>query len=184
MAEKKKLNLKINREEVRQGTDTIIDKIDLQALENIKTLQETNRYREELVSSLHKLDSHSICPGSVPKCDTKVPDIGVNVQKKTQGVTEVNEVVKEPKTTVIHGSDCHCSKCCPNPTPNWFKKNKLAILLGVLWVAMIVLAIGWSPSGKTFEAIQESYVELLVDFFKMAIIAVAAIVTFKIAKDK
>ena len=82
----------------------------------------------------------------------------------------------------MHGADCHCSKCCPNPTPNWFQKNKLALLLGVLVCCMLVLAIGWSPSGKTFEAIQESYVELIVDFFKMAIIGVASVVIFNIAK--
>lgn len=173
MADKKKLKkVKVNRDDVRQNTDVITDKIDAQAIENIKTIQETNKYREELLSSLHRLDSHSICPGSIPNCNNEIPEKKVEVK-----------VEKEEHTTKeIHGADCHCSKCCPNPTPNWFQKNKLALLLGVLVCCMLVLAIGWSPSGKTFEAIQESYVELLVDFFKMAIIGVASVVIYNIAK--
>ena len=176
MAEKKKLKkVKVNKEEVRQSTDVIVDRIDEQALENIKTIQETNKYREELITSLHRLDSHSICPGSVPSCNNALPKnkAEVKVEKQENTTKEVHEV---------HGADCHCSKCCPNPTPNWFQKNKLAILLGVLVCCMLVLAIGWSPSGITFEAIQESYVELIVDFFKMAIIGVASVVIFNIAK--
>lgn len=175
MADKKKLKkVKVNREDVRQNTDVIVDKIDEQAIENIKTIQETNKYREELISSLHRLDSHSICPGSIPNCNNETPEKKVEVKvEKQENTKEIHEV---------HGADCHCSKCCPNPTPNWFQKNKLALLLGVLVCCMLVLAIGWSPSGKTFEAIQESYVELIVDFFKMAIIGVASIVIYSIAK--
>ena len=176
MADKKKLKkVKVNREDVRQNTDVIVDKIDEQAIENIKTIQETNKYREELISSLHRLDSHSICPGSIPNCNNEIPEkkVEVKVEKQENTTKEIHEV---------HGADSHCSKCCPNPTPNWFQKNKLALLLGVLVCCMLVLAIGWSPSGKTFEAIQESYVELIVDFFKMAIIGVASIVIYSIAK--
>ena len=47
---------------------------------------------------------------------------------------------------------------------------------------MIVLAVGWSPSGEAFQAIQESYVDLLVNFFKMGIFAVAGIVTYNLFK--
>ena len=93
---------------------------------------------------------------------------------------DVKEEVKEIKE--VHGEDCHCSKCCPNPNPNFFQKNKQAILLGLLWIAMIVLAVGWSPSGEAFQAIQESYVDLLVNFFKMGIFAVAGIVTYNLFK--
>ena len=49
---------------------------------------------------------------------------------------------------------------------------------------MIVLAVGWSPSGETFEAIQASYVDLIVNFFKMGVFAVAGIVTYSLVKKK
>lgn len=154
---------------LRKNTDAITDKMDKQAIENIKTLQEKKNYEEELLASLYKLNNHSICPGSLPTCHEEV------VQVKE----EVKEEVKE-----VHGADCHCSKCCPNPNPNFFQKNKQVILISLLWVAMIVLAVGWSPSGEMFEAIQESYVDLLVNFFKMGIFAAAGIVTYNLTKNK
>ena len=49
---------------------------------------------------------------------------------------------------------------------------------------MLVLAIGWSPSGATFEAIQENYVNLLVDFFKMALLGGAGFIMYNIFKTK
>ena len=82
----------------------------------------------------------------------------------------------------VHPTGCHCSKCCPNPKPNWFKRNKYNIGLTILWVSLIILAIGWSPSGATFEAIQKSYVELIVNFFKMSIFAIAGVATYKLVK--
>ena len=51
-----------NKEVIRQSTDAMTDLIDERAIENIKTLQAQVNYREELVSSLRRLDAHSICP--------------------------------------------------------------------------------------------------------------------------
>lgn len=159
------------RDSVRKNTDIITDMIDRQAIDNIKALQERRNYEEELLASLHRLNSHSLCPGSLPTCD----DLKKDVIKK-----EAKEVEKEVKE--VHGADCHCSKCCPNPNPNFFQKNKQTILVSLLWIAMIVLAVGWSPSGEMFEAIQESYVDLLVNFFKMGIFAVAGVITYNLFK--
>lgn len=156
-----------DKDSIRRNTDNITDKIDRQAIENIKTLQERRNYEEELLASLHRLNSHSICPGSLPTCEQQ---------------NYIESKKEEVKT--VHGEDCHCSKCCPNPNPNFFQKNKQVILISLLWVAMIILAVGWSPSGATFEAIQNSYVDLLVNFFKMGIFAVAGIVTYSLLKKK
>lgn len=156
-----------DKESIRRNTDNITDKIDRQAIENIKTLQERRNYEEELLASLHRLNSHSICPGNLPTCEQQ---------------NYIESKKEEVKT--VHGEDCHCSKCCPNPNPNFFQKNKQVILISLLWVAMIILAVGWSPSGEMFEAIQNSYVDLLVNFFKMGIFAVAGIVTYSLLKKK
>ena len=171
MNEEKNKNEQVSffeRDSVRRNTDIIADMLDKQAIENIKTLQERRNYEEELLASLHRLNSHSLCPGSLPTCD----DLKKDVIKK-----EVKEEIGE-----VHGEDCHCSKCCPNPNPNFFQKNKQTILVSLLWIAMIVLAVGWTPSGEMFEAIQESYVDLLVNFFKMGIFAVAGIITYNLFK--
>ena len=162
-----------DREQLRRNTDQITDKLDKQAIDNIKALQTKRNYEDELIESLRRINSHGICPGSVPTCE------GEDIFRTTPRAESQKEEVKE-----VHGADCHCSKCCPNPNPNFFQKHKEALLIGFLWVAMIVLAVGWSPSGETFEAIQSSYVDLIVNFFKMGVFAVAGIVTYSLVKKK
>lgn len=156
------------RDSVRKNTDIITDKLDEQAIENIKVLQERRNYEEELLASLRRLNAHSICPGNAPTCENEY------AQKK--------EVVKEEPKEEVHGEDCHCSKCCPNPNPNFFQKHKSILLICVIWLALIVLAVGWSPSGATFDAIQTSWVDLIVNFFKMGIFAIAGIATYQLMK--
>lgn len=156
------------RNSLRRNTDIITDKLDKQAIENIKILQERRNYEEELLASLRRLNAHSVCPGSVPTCENEY------IQKK--------EVAKEEPKEEVHGSDCHCSKCCPNPNPNFFQRHKTTLLISVLWLALIVLAVGWSPSGATFEAMQNSWVELIVNFFKMGVFAIAGIATYNLMK--
>ena len=72
MDEKEKQNEQVSffeKDSVRKNTDLITDMIDKQAIENIKTLQERRNYEEELLSSLRRLNSHSLCPGSLPTCN-------------------------------------------------------------------------------------------------------------------
>ena len=171
-----------NKEVIRQSTDAMTDLIDERAIENIKTLQAQVNYREELVSSLRRLDAHSICPGSLPTCEDANNSYNLDYLSHTeQSAPSYQQPQESPQ---VHGEDCHCSKCCPNPNPNFFQKNKLALLMGVLWVALVILAVGWSPSGKTFEAIQTSYVELIVNFFKMGIFFVAGLASYHLMKKK
>ena len=151
-----------DKDQVRRNTDLITEELDRQAIENIKTLQRKRNYEEELIASLNKLNAHSICPGSVPTCD--------NYERQTQDETPIQQPVNE-----VHGA---------NPNPNIFQRHKQAILIGLLWVAMIILGVGWSPSGATFEAINNSYLDLIVDFFKMGIFAVAGIVTYNLVKKR
>ena len=141
------------RDSVRKNTDVITDMLDKQAIENIKVLQERRNFEEELLASLHKLKSHSLCPGSLPTCE----DLKKDVVKK--------EEVKE-----VH------------PNPNFFQKHRTTLLIGIIWIAIIILAVGWSPTGTTFEAIQNSWVDLIVNFFKIGIFAIAGIATYNLVK--
>lgn len=156
------------RDSVRKNTDIITDKLDEQAIENIKVLQERRNYEEELLASLRRLNAHSICPGNAPTCENEY------AQKK--------EVVKEEPKEEVHGPDCHCSKCCPNPNPNFFQKHKMGILITVIWIMMIFLGIGWTPTGGVAEAIQNSWVELFVNVFKVGMFAIAGVATYNLAK--
>ncbi len=157
---------------VREAADNITDQLDEQALANFELNLQVNKYRSELRHALMQLDEHTYCPNEVDiNCDPK----GCNHNKREANPNPSEEV---------HGADCHCSKCCPNPNPGFLKKNKFVILLGVLWAAIIILALGWTPSGAMYDAMQNSWVELIVNVFKMGLFAIAGIVTYNLIKDK
>ena len=47
---------------------------------------------------------------------------------------------------------------------------------------MVFLAIGWTPTGGIADAINTSWVELLVNAFKIGIFAIAGIATYNLVK--
>ena len=158
--------------DVRNTADNITDKLDRQAVENFELNLQVNKYRSELRHALQQLEEHSYCPGEVDiLCDSN------QCSDKCQSKQLAQDTV-EPQ----HGDDCHCSKCCPNPNPNFFQKHRIGILVSILWAALIVLGIGWTPSGGVFDAIQNSWVELFVNFFKVGIFAIAGIVSYQLFK--
>lgn len=163
-----------DKDAIRKSTDAMTDKIDHQAIENVKTLQEKQNYYEELIASINRLENHSICPGSLPTCNN-------GVLRETK---EVKQESKQADDEPIHGADCHCSKCCPNPNPNWLQKHRNGLLIAVIVLAMIVLGIGWTPTGGVFDAIQNSWVDLIVNVFKIAIYAIAGIAIYNLSKKK
>ena len=158
--------------DVRNTADNITDKLDRQAVENFELNLQVNKYRSELKHALQQLEEHSYCPGEVNiLCDSN------QCSDKCQSKQLAQDTV-EPQ----HGDDCHCSKCCPNPNPNFFQKHRIGILVSILWAALIILGVGWTPSGGVFDAIQNSWVELFVNFFKVGIFAIAGIVSYQLFK--
>ena len=158
--------------DVRNTADNITDKLDKQAVENFELNLQVNKYRSELKHALQQLEEHSYCPGEVDiLCDSN------QCSDKCQSKQLAQDTV-EPQ----HGDDCHCSKCCPNPNPNFWQRHKIGILVSILWAALIILGVGWTPSGGVFDAIQNSWVELFVNFFKVGIFAIAGIVSYQLFK--
>ena len=158
--------------DVRNTADNITDKLDRQAVENFELNLQVNKYRSELKHALQQLEEHSYCPGEVDiLCDSN------QCSDKCQSKQLAQDTV-EPQ----HGDDCHCSKCCPNPNPNFFQKHRIGILVSILWAALIILGVGWTPSGGVFDAIQNSWVQLFVNFFKVGIFAIAGIVSYQLLK--
>ncbi len=158
--------------DVRNTADNITDKLDKQAVENFELNLQVNKYRSELKHALQQLEEHSYCPGEVDiLCDNN------QCSDKCQSKQLAQDTV-EPQ----HGDDCHCSKCCPNPNPNFFQKHRIGILVSILWAALIILGVGWTPSGGVFDAIQNSWVQLFVNFFKVGIFAIAGIVSYQLFK--
>ena len=153
------MNGRIGREEdrtnVRTAADNITDLLDEQALKNFEMNLQVNRYKSELRHALQQLDEHTYCPGDV--------DIQCK-EDKCKGCKE------EPTPKTIETTDCNkYSKV------GILKKNKKAIIL-------VILAVGWSPTGSTAEAINNSWVELIVNFFKMILFAIAGIATYILIK--
>ena len=158
--------------DVRNTADNITDKLDKQAVENFELNLQVNKYRSELKHALQQLEEHSYCPGEVDiQCNSN------QCSDKCQSKQLAQDTV-EPQ----HGDDCHCSKCCPNPNPNFFQKHRIGILVSILWAALIILGVGWTPSGGVFDAIQNSWVQLFVNFFKVGIFAIAGIVSYQLFK--
>ena len=61
-------------------------------------------------------------------------------------------------------------------------KSKDKITVAIVVIIMLVLAIGVTPSGAWFTAIQTSYVELLVDFFRVSLLGFGGFLVYKLFK--
>ena len=158
--------------DVRNTADNITDKLDRQAVENFELNLQVNKYRSELKHALQQLEEHSYCPGEVDiECNSS------QCSDKCQSKQLAQDTV-EPQ----HGDDCHCSKCCPNPNPNFFQKHRIGILVSILRAALIILGVGWTPTGGIADAINNSWVQLFVNFFKVGIFAIAGIVSYQLFK--
>ena len=169
-------------EELRRTTDNLVDDIDQQALKNFEMNLQLNNYKSELRHALHKVEEHTYCPGQVNiNCIDKKGQQEFDIYALTPRTGEYQEK-PAPQVKEVHGADCHCSKCCPNPNPNFFKKHIVGLLIGLIWIIMVFLAIGWTPTGGIADAINTSWVELLVNAFKIGIFAIAGIATYNLVK--
>ena len=153
-----------SRRDVRAAADNITDMLDKQAVENFELNLQVNKYKSELRHALEQLEEHTYCPGEV------------DIQCKPDNCKGQSQPQEQ------HGEDCHCSKCCPNPNPNFFQKHRVGLLIGLIWTIMIFLAIGWMPTGGIADAINNSWVELIVNFFKIGLFAIAGIATYNLLK--
>ena len=169
-------------EELRRTTDNLVDDIDQQALKNFEMNLQLNNYKSELRHALHKVEEHTYCPGQVNiNCIDKKGQQEFDIYALTPKTGEYQEK-PSPQVKEVHGADCHCSKCCPNPNLNFFQKHKVGLLIGLIWIIMVFLAIGWTPTGGIADAINTSWVELLVNAFKIGIFAIAGIATYNLVK--
>ena len=153
-----------SRRDVRAAADNITDMLDKQAVENFELNLQVNKYKSELKHALQQLEEHTYCPGEV------------DIQCKPDNCKGQSQPQEQ------HGEDCHCSKCCPNPNPSFFQKHKVGLLISLIWIIMVFLAIGWMPTGGIADAINTSWVELIVNFFKIGLFAIAGIATYNLVK--
>ena len=171
---------RVYRKNIAYTTQEIVDELDQQKLRDIELEFMRKATREELEDSIRKLDSHAICSGNV-SCPKDVKVVTVK-EDKCKDCKIVQEHVVPDVAQEVHGEDCHCSKCCPNPKPNFFQKHKAKLLAAIVFICVLVLSIGWMPSGGNYEALQKAYVELIVNLPKMVMLGIAGFSVYKIAK--
>ena len=173
-------------EQRKQEIETIQEALDEKRIREIQNL-ELRLEKDRLCAEMANVDAINNILNSTSENEIGCPmgDVKKKIEHKhtCQSVTchPVEEVVVQE---VQHGEGCHCEKCCPNPKKNWFQKNKRGLSIGAIWVIMIVLALGLSPQGAWATFLQESWVNLFVDFFKVGLFVIAGLLTFKIVKDK
>lgn len=154
-------------EERKQQIDTIQEALDEKRIREIQNL-ELRLEKDRLCAEMANVDAINSILNS-----TSENEIGCPKQPKVKHECEY-EKKDEPKVEQI---------CCPRmKMPKVFKNHKKLFLTG-MWIIMIVLAIGISPQGAWFTALQESWVNLFVDFFKVGLFAMAGFFTYKIIKD-
>ena len=153
-------------DERKQQIDTIQEALDEKRIREIQNL-ELRLEKDRLCAEMANVDAINNILNS-----TSHNEIGCPKQPKV----EKHECEKkdEPKVEQV---------CCSRMRmPKVFKNHKKLFLTG-MWIIMIVLALGISPQGAWATFLQESWVNLFVDFFKIGLFAIAGFFTYKIIKD-
>lgn len=157
-------------EERKQQIDTIQEALDEKRIREIQNL-ELRLEKDRLCAEMANVDAINNILNS-----TSENEIGCPKQPKVEK-RECEECKKKDEPKVEQ------PVCCPRmKMPKVFKNHKKLFLTG-MWIIMIVLAIGISPQGAWFTTLQESWVNLFVDFFKVGLFAMAGFFTYKIIKD-
>ena len=157
-------------EQRKQEIETIQEALDEKRIREIQNL-ELRLEKDRLCAEMANVDAINSILNS-----TSHNEIGCPKQPKVEK-HECEECEKKDEPKVEQ------PVCCPRmKMPKVFKNHKKLFLTG-MWIIMIVLAIGISPQGAWFTTLQESWVNLFVDFFKVGLFAIAGFFTYKIVKD-
>lgn len=122
------------------------------------------------------------------KAEVQRQKLIIKGQIDQENVKMMTEMMNNMNKTQLYGLNEYEDLELTNP--NNEKKNKKGlvvagkekIIMALILIIMLVLAVGVTPSGAWFEAIQNSYVELLVDFFKVGLLALGGFLVYKLFK--
>ena len=142
----------------------------------------TTKANEELVKEIRELNYKSSLYGTTKKSlDLRDEECHINVR------------IEEPHNDQ---QQCNCPQCQQqqqqqhqvqpqndyiknNQDVNiripFFKENKATFLLIMGFLIILLLATGFTPSGEFWTAIQDQWITLFADVFKMALVVVAGL---------
>lgn len=175
--EKEELKKDITREEKIDTIEKALDEKRVREIQNLELQIEKDR----LCAHMKQVDAINDILSSTSKNKTGCPQ-----QNKTASLKECvqEDVAKKDCSKEVDAKEINFIECpVKNKLPKIFKGKKKKIYLTLMWIIIIVLAVGWSPSGSVYKQIQDGYLELLVDFFKMGLFALAGYFTYKVVKD-
>lgn len=133
----------------------------------------TTKANEELVKEIRDLNYKSSLYGTTKKSlDLRDEERHINVrieqpQNNQQQVQQVQQV--QPQDNYIKNNQD------VNIRVPFFKENKATFLLIMGFLIILLLATGFTPSGEFWTAIQDQWITLIADVFKMALVVVAGL---------
>ena len=130
----------------------------------------TTKANEELVEEIRDLNYKSSLYGTTKKSlDLRDEEryINVRIEQPQNNQQQVQQV--QPQDNYIKNNQD------VNIRVPFFKENKATFLLIMGFLIILLLATGFTPSGEFWTAIQDQWIALIADVFKMALVVVAGL---------
>ena len=128
----------------------------------------TTKANEELVKEIRDLNYKSSLYGTTKKSlDLRDEERHINVRIEEPRNDQQYQV--QPQDNYIKNNQD------VNIRVPFFKEHKATFLLIMGFLIILLLATGFTPSGEFWTAIQDQWVTLIADIFKMALVVVAGL---------
>lgn len=136
---------------------------------------------EEVKASAEVQRQKMIIKGQLDQENTKMMSQMMHNMNKSQ-LYGLNEQEKIELMQQYQQAEQH-NNCPLNNAKKSLAKGKEKLTIALVVIIMLILAIGVTPSGAWFEAIQTSYVELIVDFFRVGLLGIGGYLVYKLVKN-
>ena len=129
----------------------------------------TTKANEELVKEIRDLNYKSSLYGTTKKSlDLRDEERHINVRIEDPRNDQQQYQVQPQDNYIKNNQDV-------NIRVPFFKEHKATFLLIMGFLIILLLATGFTPSGEFWTAIQDQWITLIADVFKMALVVVAGL---------
>ena len=129
----------------------------------------TTKANEELVKEIRDLNYKSSLYGTTKKSlDLRDEECHINVRIEEPRNDQQQYQVQPQDNYIKNNQDV-------NIRVPFFKEHKATFLLIMGFLIILLLATGFTPSGEFWTAIQDQWITLIADVFKMALVVVAGL---------
>lgn len=142
----------------------------------------TTQANEELVREIRDLNYKSGLYGTTKKyVDPRKEEVCVNERREEVHMCNCPSCQRERQLRQQHECNCHheCHHVENNKEVNirfpFIKEHKSTFFLVMGLIIILLLASGFTPAGAFWTAIQDQWITLIADVFKIALVAIASI---------